>query len=186
MGQLGIDPSITLSNPLFRYLGFPTATTLTSAKNNASIPLLKIDNVRQPFKFREPMRGESKFALPTAFGWTSPKSIDTANDANTYIIESQSFTLDSYDSYGLTLQERRANSGGSRRNILATIPIGEKPTGTAGGGIIQYEPANLYYIAIKNRGEIVTRQLRFRLLNNQYERISTEGLTQMVILIKEP
>lgn len=184
-----VEPTITLSPELMTHIGFPNSIYLSS-KHPANQPQLKISTRRAK---SGPIMGISGAPRPAVgyqlvygFSWRGSKAYNSSDDANTYIIESQTFTLDSYDSYGLNLQDRRANGGGSRRNILATIPIGEVPIGTTGAGIIQYEPSTLYYIAIKNRGDIVTRQIRFRLLNNQYQPIKTEGLTQMVILVKDP
>lgn len=173
------------------HIGFPNSVYLSS-KHPPNQPQLKISSITTAtVLYPNPaaasgFSASARYDLVTGFSWRGSKAYNSSDDANTYIIESQTFTLDSYDSYGLNLQDRRANGGGSRRNILATIPIGEVPIGTTGAGIIQYEPSTLYYIAIKNRGDIVTRQIRFRLLNNQYQPIKTEGLTQMVILVKDP
>ena len=187
-----VEPTITLSPELMTHIGFPNSVYLSS-KHPPNQPQLIIKSRTEygrPFPNPASPSGFSSvgapFQLVYGFSWRGSKAYNSSDDANTYIIESQTFTLDSYDSYGLNLQDRRANGGGSRRNILATIPIGEVAIGTTGAGIIQYEPPTLYYIAIKNRGDIVTRQIRFRLLNNQYQPIKTEGLTQMVILVKDP
>jgi len=85
----------------------------------------------------------------------------------------------------LSVNQRNANTGGSRRNILATIPISEVPISGTANGLIQYEPNNLFYISIKNRGDITTRQLRFRLLTGTYEPVLTSGLASMTILIRD-
>ena len=49
-----------------------------------------------------------------------------------------------------------------------------------------YEPNTLDYIAIKNRSDVITRQIRMRLLDARYEPIVTAGLAAMTILIREP
>ena len=110
---------------------------------------------------------------------------DNSYDSDTYIIDTQTFTLESYDSYGLSAAERNANSGGSRRNIIATIPVTEVPIAGTSNSIIQYEPATQNYVQIKNRGDIVTRQIRCRLLSGMYQPVKTEGLASIVLLIKE-
>jgi len=110
---------------------------------------------------------------------------DNSYDSDTYIIDTQTFTLDSYDSYGLDGRQRTSNSGGSRRNIIATIPVTEVPIAGTPNSIIQFEPATLNYIKIKNRGDIVTRQIRCRLLTGMYNDVKTEGLASIVLLIKE-
>ena len=103
-----------------------------------------------------------------------------------YLLECQTFQLDSFDSYGLSAVDRNANSGGSRRNLLATVPISEIPIPGTSNGLIQYEPNNLFYISIKNRGDITTRQIKFRLLTGTYEPVLTSGLASITILIRDP
>ena len=49
-----------------------------------------------------------------------------------------------------------------------------------------YEPNTLDYIAIKNRSDVITRQIRMRLLDARYEPIVTAGLAAMTILIRDP
>tara|TARA_R110000796_G_scaffold20896_2_gene61886 strand:+ start:1122 stop:2855 length:1734 start_codon:yes stop_codon:yes gene_type:complete len=107
-------------------------------------------------------------------------------DNETFLVDTQTFTLDSYDSYGLSANERNANSGGSRRNLLATIPVIETPIEFSPNLRVIYEPNTLDYIAIKNRSDIITRQIRMRLLDARYEPVTTVGLAAMTILISEP
>ncbi len=109
-----------------------------------------------------------------------------AVDSDSYLVDTQTFTLDSYDSYGLSASERNANAGGSRRNLLATIPVTETVIPNSINARVSYEPNTLDYIAIKNRSDIITRQLRMRLLDARYEPISTAGLAAMTILIRDP
>ena len=104
------------------------------------------------------------YSQDVGYTFTADVGFDNSYDSDTYIIDTQTFTLDSYDSYGLSAAERSANSGGSRRNIIATIPVTEVPVPGSSNSIIQYEPSTQNYIQIKNRGDIVTRQIRCRLL----------------------
>ena len=110
-----------------------------------------------------------------------------ALDGDSFLIDTQTFMLDSYDSYGLTVNERNANSGGSRRNILSTIPHqnSQAITGTDNTRII-YEPNTLDYIAIRNKSDIITRQLRMRLLDSRYGPVITVGMATMTVLIRDP
>ena len=117
----------------------------------------------------------------------SAKSVlAAAVDGDSYLVDTQTFMLDSYDSYGLSASERNANAGGSRRNLLATIPVAETPIPNSVNARVTYEPNTLDYIAIKNRSDIITRQIRMRLLNARYGGVTTAGLAAMTILIREP
>ena len=82
--------------------------------------------------------------------------------------------------------ERAAGSGGSRRNIIATVPINEVPIAGSGNSIIQFQPGTINYVGIKNKGDVVTRQIRCRLLTGMYRGVKTEGLASIVLLIKSP
>lgn len=110
-----------------------------------------------------------------------------AVDAQSYLIDTQTFLLDSYDSFGLSVKDRAANAGGSRRNLLSTIPSQTQAaiTGSTNTRVV-YEPNTLEYIAIKNRSDIITRQIRMRLLDARYGPVATVGLAAMTVLIKEP
>ena len=110
----------------------------------------------------------------------------TAIDSESYLIDTQTFMLDSFDSYGLSVDERNANSGGSRRNLLTTIPVTEVAIANSSNSKVIYEPNTLDYIAIKNRSDIITRQIRMRLLNARYDPVITAGMAAMTLLIKEP
>ena len=110
----------------------------------------------------------------------------SAIDSESFLVDTQTFMLDSYDSYGLSLAERNANAGGSRRNLLTTIPVTEVAIVNSANNRVVYEPNTLDYIAIKNRSDVITRQIRMRLLNARYEPITTAGLAAMTILIRDP
>jgi hypothetical protein len=128
---------------------------------------------------------DSEYLQGRGYAFTGQNLFDNAYDADTYLIDTQTFTLDSFDSFGLDNGQRNANSGGSRRNIIATIPVSEQPIPGSTNSLIQYEPSTLNYIQIKNRGDIVTRQIRCRLLTGTYNPVRTEGLSSIVLLIKE-
>lgn len=127
------------------------------------------------------------YDLTLGFLWRSPNTFNLISQPDNYIVDTQTFTLDSYDSYGLqSAALRNANSGGSRRNILATIPAKTEEIEGTSNSLLQYQPNTLYYIRIKNRGDIVTRQMRFRLLSSTYQDIETENLAAMTLLIRSP
>ena len=108
-------------------------------------------------------------------------------DGDSFLIDTQTFMLDSYDSYGLSFNERASNSGGSRRNILTTIPHQTVvPIQNSENSRIVYEPNTLDYIAIRNKSDIITRQLRMRLLTARYGPVATVGMATMTVLIRDP
>jgi len=137
------------------------------------------------FPFNQNGQPSTEYAQDIGYEFTADQVDDNEDDADNYIVDTQTFTLDSFDSFGLSALERSANSGGSRRNIIATIPITEVSIAGSTNSIIQFQPATLNYIAIKNRGDMVTRQIRCRLLSGRYKPVKTEGLASLVLLIEE-
>ena len=177
-------PSFLVEKDVFDHLGFENTTVLLDDANQSAftsgVPIKRV-TVQN---LVDPVSGE-EYDYRFVFQWTATSIFDNSYSSDMYLIDSQTFQLDSYDSYGLSINQRNANTGGSRRNILATIPISEVPISGTANGLIQYEPSNLFYIAIKNRGDITTRQLRFRLLTGTYEPVLTSGLASITILIRD-
>lgn len=105
--------------------------------------------------------------------------------AKCYLVLFDELPLDSYDSYSQhDLAARNANSGGSRRNILATVPVKEDQLGTSAITQIAFEPNTLDFIAINNRSPIITRSLKCRILTSTYEPIQVDGMSSLTLLIR--
>ena len=178
-----LTPVFRLSEDLANFLGFPSSSL--------SLPSTgKPKEIKNPYihpKF-EAFDGNtnSEYELTLGYFWTAPEPFDNNYEADNYIIDTQTFVLDSFDSYGKSNEQRQALSGGSRRNILATIPISEVDIPGTANGVIQYEPNNLNYIRINNRTDMVTRQLRFRFLTGRYQNVPIQNMAAMTILIKDP
>ena len=168
-------PSVDLDPQLAQYLGFKDAF-LSPVTILPEVPVTMIRLDGTDFGFMQTM----------GFRFTAKNPFDNSYDSDTYIIDTQTFTLDSFDSFGLSSAARGANSGGGRRNIIATVPITEVPIAGTSNAIIQFQPGTLNYIAIKNRGDVVTRQIRCRLLTGQYNAVETRGLASIVLLIRDP
>jgi len=169
-------PSLKLSTKLAKYLGF-SSDYLPGLKVMPQVEVEYNDENDDP---------DGTFNQRIGYQWIATEGFDNQYDSDTYIVDTQTFTLDAYDSYGLSAVERAAGSGGSRRNIIATVPINETPIAGSGNSIIQFQPATMNYVGIKNKGDVVTRQIRCRLLTGMYRGVKTEGLASIVLLIKSP
>ena len=185
--QRRFEPNLTLGSlGLAEYLGYTDAVL-----------------VRDNFLAPPPESVGGVLVFPTAVNLTNPfdnfqysilmgynaiarNVFKTAIDSESFLVDTQTFMLDSFDSYGLSLAERNANAGGSRRNLLTTIPVTETAIVNSANSRVTYEPNTLDYIAIKNRSDVITRQIRMRLLNARYEPVITAGMAAMTVLIKEP
>ena len=169
-------PSVKMSPQLSKYLGFST-DYLPGLKFMPEVEVTPYDEDNEP---------DDPFIQRIGYQWVATDGFDNSYDSDTYIIDTSTFTLDAYDSFGLGADERSANSGGSRRNIIATVPVTETPIAGSINSIIQFEPMNINYVGIKNKGDIVTRQIRCRLLSGRYQPVKTEGLASIVLLIRSP
>ena len=176
-------PSFLVEKDVFDHLGFENTIVLVSegSGETSGVPI-KRGTVRNLIDPVTQLQYDYRFV----FQWTATSIFDNSYSSDMYLLECQTFQLDSFDSYGLSAVDRNANSGGSRRNLLATVPISEIPIPGTSNGLIQYEPNNLFYISIKNRGDITTRQIKFRLLTGTYDPVLTSGLASITILIRDP
>jgi hypothetical protein len=66
------------------------------------------------------------------------------------------------------------------------IPQSEDPISGTGNGIVQYQPNTLNFIRIRNRADITTRQLRFRLLTGRYQDVIIQNMAALTVLIRDP
>ena len=95
-----------------------------------------------------------------------------ATQTNTYLVELLNLNLESYD--GLK---------GGRKNILATIPVAEKKTDNYGE--VGYSANYPNYINLTNKNEISLRNIRARLITDEFDPVVLEGLAQITMLIQE-
>jgi hypothetical protein len=178
-----LTPVFQLAADVAKFLGW-TDSTLDST---ASPPKLRTQTVTiTPKVTVEDLNQNQLYDISLGFTWLAPEPFDNNYNADNYLVDTQSFLLDSYDSYGLSLSERDALSGGSRRNILAVIPQSEDPISGTGNGIVQYQPNTLNFIRIRNRADITTRQLRFRLLTGRYQDVIIQNMAALTVLIRDP
>ena len=105
-----------------------------------------------------------------------------------YLVESQTLPLDSYNCVPDERLSDLVNQGqalrvplkGDRKNILATIPLQQ------GTGEMVYEVNTPIFIDIKNLSDSNIRNLKFRILDNNFQEIKTSNTSNMTLLIKGP
>lgn len=130
--------------------------------------------------------------LPTSFDasasyiWKADRRSEFQIRSKNYLVLFNNIPLDSYDTFArYDIDQRNANSGGSRQNILATVPAVEDLV--TGSSITQlaYEPGTLNYISMSNRSPLITRSLRCEILTAVYGDININGLASMTVLIRD-
>ncbi len=174
-----LTPVFSANEAVINFLGWPSSYLIGPNKELKNVQITPKANAFDG-------NGVGSYELSLGFAWVAPEPFDNNYEADNYIIDTQSFLLDSFDSYGISNQERVALSGGSRRNILATLPISEQPIAGTANGIIQYQPNTLNFIRIRNRQDIITRQLRFRLLTGRYQDVPIQNMAALTLLIRDP
>tara|TARA_R110001592_G_scaffold116952_1_gene318618 strand:+ start:3211 stop:4974 length:1764 start_codon:yes stop_codon:yes gene_type:complete len=185
--KIATTPQVNLDRTVSAYLGFTNPALVdfagvdTFVSKGGVLSKQTLSNLEL-----SPQGDEGLYSFEVSFKITSPNVVSNAIDGDSYLVDTQTFQLDSFDSYGLSSLERFANSGGSRRNLLAVIPVVEQDIVNSPNTRIQYEPNTLDYIAIRNKSDVITRQIKMRLLNSRYGSVVTSGLAAMTILVRNP
>jgi len=102
---------------------------------------------------------------------------------NTYLVELLNIPLESYHT-GAASKGTNNETGGGRKSILSSIPISERIINNSGQ--IQYEPNTLFYVSLNNKFPINLRNIKARIVSNDFSPIVTEGISEISILIREP
>ena len=105
------------------------------------------------------------------------------NNADTFIVESLSLPLKTFD--GLTLFEDQPGQlqQFSRRNVLYYIPESETIL-SEDTGILQYESPEKIFLDIQNKNKMLVRNLKIRVTDQNYVALSTHGPSSVVIVIR--
>ena len=102
---------------------------------------------------------------------------------NTYLVELLNIPLESYHTCAAS-KGTNNETGGGRKSILSSIPISERIINNSGQ--IQYEPNTLFYVSLNNKFPINLRNIKARIVSNDFSPIVTEGISEISILIREP
>jgi len=94
-------------------------------------------------------------------------------EADAFLVLLDSLQLQSYDSFSKTQEP----SGGQRRNILTVIPSSNTT------GSLVYEPSYPTFIDLDNANPLLIRNIRARIVRNDYSPVAVEGLSSLVILV---
>ena len=106
--------------------------------------------------------------------------------AKNYLVLFDELPLNSFDSYSrFDNNARNANSGGSRRNLLATVPVKEDQLLSSSVSQVAFEPNTLDYISLRNTSTYLTRTLTCRILTSTYQPIEVDGMASLTLLIRD-
>jgi len=127
----------------------------------------------------------NSLAKSELYTFTSGLRAEFSVTAKNYLVMFDTTPLNSFDSYAeFDAVARAANAGGSRRNLLATVPVTENQVGTTSVSQVAFEPNTLNYISLKNRSPVLTRQLKCRVLTSTYQPVIIDGMASLTVLIR--
>jgi len=96
-------------------------------------------------------------------------------NSDIYLVEMLNMKLDSFDNFA---------SKKGRSNLLAIVNANERNTGNI-DDVLQYEPNNLTYISLANKQELSLRNIRCRIVHSDYSPVSTDGMSNVVLHIRQ-
>lgn len=105
--------------------------------------------------------------------YTASSEFPIPQEADAFLVLLDNLQLDSYDSYSSTQEP----SGGQRKNLLTVIPSSNE-TGT-----LVYEPSYPTFIDLNNQNPIFLRNIKARILRNDYSPVEVQGLSSIVLLV---
>lgn len=124
-------------------------------------------------------------AKSALYTFTSSLRSEFSVTAKNYLVLFDNLPLNSFDSYSeFDAVRRAANAGGSRRNLLATVPVKEDQIQVGSVSQVAFEPNTLNYISLQNRSTVLTRELRCRVLTSTYLPVIVDGMASLTILIR--
>ena len=110
---------------------------------------------------------------------------NTLSNSDNYVLMIDSNPVKSYDASkfnydkGSTQNIKQSNRG-RQLNILATIPVNDNTN-----GIVEHEANELVYIDLDNKFPQVLKNIRLRILDKDFNEISTIGTSILTLLIKD-
>jgi len=164
-----ITPSLSMGGSLGEALGFNKLGDISEiTTNNGAL-------------FRYTRHLNENGLKCNSFGIRFDAQFDSLiNRQNSFIVDSMTLPLLSYNS-GIdrnnTTPRIAIQTMGSRKNILATIPLNNDES------IVNYEPNEIVYIDIKNDNKLNIRNLELRVLDNNFQPIRIVGEADMCLLI---
>lgn len=120
---------------------------------------------------RSPITG---FRLAATTSYQADSEFPIPQEADAFLVILDSLQIDSYDSYSSTAQP----SGGQRKNILSVIPSSNET------GSLTHFPPYPTFIDLNNENPIFLRNIRARIVRNDYSPIDTKGLSSIVVLVQ--
>lgn len=174
----GANPNLRINGSVLRLLGYSNDLYPNNLQYTIQEPdtLIPIDEGQEPFDDDHPHR---QFDL-------IPDGLPDLTNSDNYIVMLDSNPLFSYDASKFDYTDTRNISAnvnnikrGRRKSILATIPINNN------SGIVEYRANDPIYIDFDNRFPQELKNIRLRVLDKNFDEVSTTGESVMTLLLKD-
>lgn len=121
---------------------------------------------------RQPVDG---LLVGSTYTYTADKQFDPTDAADAFLVILDNIAIDSYDSY--ISGTKYIKSG--RENILAVVPKSNK------SGEIVYSAPYPTFIDLKNKDELLIRNIKARIVKSDYSVFAMRGLATLTLLISD-
>lgn len=153
-----------------------TAPPAPTINTRATFQMLNFENVSLSNflgfqNVRQPVAG---FNLVRHFLFTADEKFQLTDSADAFLVLLDNIQLKSYDDF-----DRNGYGKGGRKNILSVIPQSDN------NETVIYEPNSFIFVDLDNTNDINIRNIKARILKNDYSSITTSGLSTLTLLIKD-
>ena len=125
---------------------------------------LGFENIRQPV---------NGFNLVRNFLFSGDNKFELTDTADAFLVLLDNIQLKSYDDF-----DKNGFGKGGRKNIISVIPQSDS------NETVIYEPNSFIFVDLDNTNAINIRNIKARILKNDYSPITTSGLSTLTLLIK--
>lgn len=125
---------------------------------------LGFENIRQPV---------IGFNIVRHFQFSADDKFQLTDTADAFLVLLDNIQLKSYDDF-----DKNGLGKGGRKNILSVIPQSDS------NETVIYEPNSFIFVDLDNTNAINIRNIKARILKNDYSEITTSGLSTLTLLIK--
>tara|TARA_R110001592_G_scaffold288644_2_gene557739 strand:+ start:1380 stop:2921 length:1542 start_codon:yes stop_codon:yes gene_type:complete len=125
--------------------------------------------------------------VASGFGYDEREIIVTSTDECTFLAEQSIINSNHPSNFKIEMLNIQLESFDSQRegrmNILATIPV-SKTFKDEQLSILNFEPANMFYLSIRNQTQLSLRNIRARIIDANNNPINLLGFSSINLLIK--
>ena len=115
--------------------------------------------------------------------WVADNAVNLFIGTNTYLIELLNIPVNSYDSFQPKFSLNQVGMMGGRQNILQSMIVNDM--GTNPQDKVFFSPNNLLFLKMNNKDTISLRTIRARLISNDYNPITIQGIAEVSLVIQE-